>query len=87
MLLLLPLILLGFFAWRGGHALGIIMICAGLVIELVLAMRLLRASVGGVGGHAEWVREVARRPRIDRDPAWLAATMLVLAGALVAFVA
>ena len=86
MLLLLPLLLLGFFAWRGGHTLGIAMICAGLLIEVLLALRLLRASVGGVGGHAEWVREVARRPGIDRDPAWLGATLLVVAGAVVAFV-
>lgn len=83
MLLLLPITLLAYFAWRGGHPLGIALIAVGLIIELTLALRMLRASVGGVGGHAEWVRDVSRRPRLERNPAWLWATVLVVVGALV----
>ena len=84
MLLLLPIALLAFFAWRGGGLLGIVLIVAGLAIEFVLALRMLRASVGGVGGHAEWVRDVSRRPRLERDPKWLWATALVVLGGLLA---
>lgn len=84
MLLLLPIVLLAYFAWRGGNAIGIALIAAGLLGEIVLALRMLRASVGGVGGHAEWVRDVSRRPRLDRDPRWLWATALVVMGAVIA---
>ena len=84
MLILLPVVLLVFFAWRGGHPLGLGLIAGGLAIEMMLALRVLRSSVGGVGGHAEWVRDVSRRPRLDRDPRWLGATALVLVGAAIA---
>jgi len=84
MLLLLPIGLLAYFAWAGGNGLGIALIALGFVIELTLALRMVRASVGGVGGHAEWVRDVSRRPRLARDPTWLWATVLVLLGAALA---
>ncbi|MBM4267663.1 MAG: hypothetical protein FJ144_13795 [Deltaproteobacteria bacterium] len=84
MLILLPVLLLAYFLWHGGSALGIGLIAAGLLVELALTLRLLRATVGGVGGHAEWVRDVSKRPRLQRSPAWLLATALVLAGAAIA---
>jgi hypothetical protein len=84
MMLLLPLALLAYFAWRGGHPLGILLIVAGLAVEVYLSLRLARASVGGVGAHAEWVRDVSRRPRLRESPAWLWATAIVLAGAILA---
>ena len=84
MLLLLPIGLLVYFAWRGGNPLGIALIGVGLVVELALVLAVVRASVGGVGGHAEWVRDVSRRPRLARNPGWLWATGLVVVGALVA---
>ena len=82
MLLLLPIALLVYFAWQGGNPLGIALIVAGLVLEVVLALRMVRATVGGVGGHAEWVRDVSGRPRLERDPKWLWATGLVVLGGL-----
>ncbi|MDG2304868.1 MAG: hypothetical protein P8R42_09460 [Candidatus Binatia bacterium] len=84
MLLLLPIVLLAYFAWQGGHALGIVFIVVGLGIELTLVLRMVRATVGGVGGHAEWVRDVSRRPRLARDPMWSWATALVIVGGLLA---
>lgn len=84
MLLLLPIGLLAYFAWAGGNGLGIALIGVGLVIELTLALRMVRASVGGVGGHAEWVRDVSRRPRLERDSKWLWATVLVIVGGVLA---
>ncbi len=84
MLVLLPIGLLALFAWRGGNPLGIALILVGLVIELTLVLRVARATVGGVGGHAEWVRDVSRRPRLARDPKWLWATGLVVGGAAIA---
>lgn len=84
MLLLLPIVLLAYFAWQGGHVLGIVLIVVGLVIELRLVLQMVRATVGGVGGHAEWVRDVSRRPRLARDPMWSWATALVVLGWLLA---
>lgn len=84
MLLLLPLLLLAFFAWRGGNPVGIALIFFALAGEIGLALRMLRASVGGVGGHAEWLRDVSRRPRLDRDRGWLWATVQALVGAVIA---
>lgn len=84
MLLLLTVALLAYFVWRGGNPLGIGLIAAGLLVEMVLVLRLLRATVGGVGGHAEWVRDVSRRPRLQRSPGWLGAAALVIAGAAIA---
>lgn len=84
MLLLLPIILLAYFGWHGGNPVGIGMIVIGLVTEIVLVLRMVRATVGGVGGHAEWVRDVSGRPRLERDPKWLWATALVVLGGIVA---
>ncbi len=84
MLVLLPIVLLAYFAWYGGNPLGIVLIAAGLVIEVTLVLHMVRASVGGVGGHAEWVRDVSRRPGLERDSKWMWATGLVIVGAIVA---
>lgn len=84
MLILLPVVLLAYFAWRGGHPLGLALIVAGFVIEAALVVKMVKATVGGVGGHAEWVRDVSRRPRLERDPKWVWATALVIVGALLA---
>jgi len=84
MLLLVSIVVLAYFGWRGANPVGVALIALGVGIQLTLALRLVRSSVGGVGGHAEWVRDVSRRPRIERDPTWLGATALVIVGALVA---
>ena len=84
MLLLLPIVLLAYFASQGGNPIGLAMIVSGFIVELVLTLRMVRATVGGVGGHAEWVRDVSRRPRLERDAKWLWATALVVVGGLVA---
>ncbi len=86
MLLLLPIVLLAYFAWQGGNPVGIVLIAVGLAVEVTLALRMVRASVGGVGGHAEWVRDVSRRPRLERDSKWMWATALVILGGIVAAV-
>ena len=64
---------------------GMALITLGLVIEAVLLLRLVRATAGGVGGHAEWVRDVSVRPRLQRHPLWGWATALVVIGAAIAF--
>jgi hypothetical protein len=72
-------------AWaRGGGALGLGLMAVGLAVQLALVARLARASVGGVGGHAEWVRDASTRPRLARSPVWLLGAGLVLAGLAVA---
>ena len=80
MLQLATLVLIGYYLWRGGAAPGVALMAGGLLVHLVLALRLLRASTGGVGGHAEWVRETSTRPRLRRSPAWLVGVALILAG-------
>ena len=84
MLPLATLIAIAWSVWRGGSPLGIGLMAAGLLIHITLMLRLARASVGGVGGHAEWVRETSRRPRLLESPAWLGGLVLVLAGLAVA---
>ena len=74
------LLLIAYALWRGAPALGVALLVAGFLVQLALTLRLLRASLGGVGGHAEWVREVSTRPRLARSPAWLLAFALVLSG-------
>jgi hypothetical protein len=83
---LVTLALIAWTAWRGGSALGIGLMAAGLLVHVALGVRMMRASMGGVGGHAEWVRESSTRPRLARSPAWLAGLVLVLAGLGVALV-
>jgi hypothetical protein len=83
---LATLALIAWTAWRGGPALAIALMAAGFLVHLALGLRMMRASMGGVGGHAEWVRESSTRPRLARSPAWLAGLVLVLAGLGVALV-
>ena len=80
------IVALAWLAWRGAGVAALLLVASGVAVQLVLAMRLARASVGGVGGHAEWVRETSRRPRIRRSPAWALGAALVLAGLAVSFV-
>ena len=84
MLPLVTLIAIAWSVWRGASPLGIGLMTAGLLIHVALMLRLVRASVGGVGGHAEWVREQSRRPRLLESPAWLGGLVLVLTGLAVA---
>jgi hypothetical protein len=70
--------------WRGGNPVGIVLLASGVMLHLVLMLRLLKATAGGVGGHAEWVRDVSVRPRLRRSPAWLVGSLLVALGASLA---
>jgi hypothetical protein len=84
---MLPLsgfLLLLYCLWRGGNPIGVAVLAAGVVVHVVLLLRLLRATAGGVGGHAEWVRDVSHRPRLERSPAWLVGSALVAIGASLA---
>ena len=80
MVLLVTVILLAVAAWRGAPTLALVLMAAGLAVHLGLVLGLARASLGGVGGHAEWVRAVSTRPRLGRSPGWLVGTLLVVAG-------
>jgi len=84
MMPLLGLLLLVYCIWRDGNPLGIVILASGVVLHVVLALRMARASVGGVGGHAEWVRDVSGRPRLARSPAWTLGAALVAVGAAIA---
>jgi hypothetical protein len=84
MLPLATLFAIAWSVWRGASPLGIALMTTGLLIHIALMLGLVRASVGGVGGHAEWVRERSRRPRLLESPAWLGGLVLVLAGLAVA---
>ena len=77
-------LLLLYCLWQGGHPVGIVLLAAGVMIHLVLTLRLAKATSGGVGGHAEWVRDVETRPRMRSSPAWLIGSLLVVSGAAVA---
>ena len=79
--------LLLYCVWRGGNPLGLMLLGIGVGIHVVLLLRLVRATAGGVGGHAEWVRDVSLRPRLRRSPAWLVGAALVAVGATVALFA
>lgn len=80
-------LLLLYCVWRGGHPVGVALLGLGVGIHVVLLLRLLRATAGGVGGHAEWVRDVSLRPRLRRSPAWLVGSALVALGASLALFA
>lgn len=80
MLLLATAALLGWALWQGAPIGAVACLFAGLAIQIVLVLRLARLSTGGVGGHAEWVRDRSARPRLARSPGWLAATILVGCG-------
>jgi hypothetical protein len=66
--------------WRGAAPLALMLMAAGLAVHAVLIVRLARASLGGVGAHADWIRARSTRPRLRRSPAWHAGTALVVAG-------
>ncbi len=70
--------------WRDAPAAALLLAAAGWLLHLGTAFRLVRATLGGAGGHAEWVRETSVRPRIARSPAWVWGWLLLGAGALVA---
>ena len=72
--------LIAYHVWRGGVTLGVALMATGLAVHLTLALRLARATMGGVGGHAEWVRDVSTRPRLRRSPAWFVGLALIVAG-------
>jgi len=76
--------LLLYCVWRGGNPLGLALLGIGVGIHVVLMLRLAHATAGGVGGHAEWVRDVSTRPRMRRSPAWLVGFALVALGAALA---
>ena len=80
MIPLAALVALLLFAWRGAGPVTLALLAAGFLVTFVLSLRVLRASVGGVGGHAEWVRDVSLRPRLARSPAWAVGVGLVAAG-------
>lgn len=84
MLPLTGFLLLLYCLWRGGHPLGVALLGAGVLIHVVLTLRLVKATAGGVGGHAEWVRDVETRPRMQRSPAWFVGSLLVALGASLA---
>ncbi len=84
MMPLLGFALLVYCVLRGGNPLGLVLLAAGVLMHVVLALRMARASTGGVGGHAEWVRDVSSRPRLERSPAWMVGAALVAVGAAIA---
>jgi hypothetical protein len=84
MLPLTGFLLLLYCLWRGGNPIGLALLAAGVLIHVVLTLRLARATSGGVGGHAEWVRDVSTRPRMQASPAWLIGAALVALGASIA---
>jgi hypothetical protein len=87
MLPLATLALIAWTLWRGGSPLGAALMAAGLLVHLALGLRLARTTLGGVGGHAEWLRDTSTRPRLRRSPGWLAGLALILAGLAVALLA
>jgi hypothetical protein len=84
MVLLATMAVIAWCVWRGASPLAIALMGTGLLVHLALTLRLVRASTGGVGGHAEWVRERSARPRLERSPAWVVGLVLILLGLLIA---
>ena len=82
MLLPLTLMLIAYGLWRGGSPVGVGLMSLGFLVHLWVTLRLTRATVEPVGGHAEWVREGSTRPRIAASPAWGVGLALVVAGLL-----
>jgi hypothetical protein len=85
-LLLAPL-LLAWLVWRDAPALADAAVATGWLLHVVTTLRLVRATAGGAGAHAEWVRASAVRPRLRRSPAWPLGWALMLAGIGVALLA
>ncbi len=74
-------------AWHTGAGdAALALLAAGLTVHFMLAARLLRSTLRGSGGHAEWVQAVVVRPRLGRSAAWALGVGLALAGALLAVV-
>jgi len=84
MLLSTSLLALAWLVWRGAGGVAVALAAGGVMVQLALALRLVQATAGGVGGHAEWVRDVSRRPRLARSPGWAIGAALVAAGVAVA---
>ncbi len=74
------------FAWRGAPVAGLVLLALAAAIEGRLLWRLARATAGGVGGHAEWVRDVSLRPRLRSSRGWALAAALAVAGSLLCLV-
>jgi hypothetical protein len=86
---LLPILTVVALVWalvEGARPLALGLLAAGLVVQVVLTARLVRTTLGGVGGHAEWVRAMSVRPRLDRTPAWGLGIALAVAGVVAALV-
>jgi hypothetical protein len=80
MTLILGPILLAWLAWHDASPLALALVAAGWLLHVIMTMRLVRAQLGGAGGHAEWVRASSVRPRIRRSPAWWWGWMLMAMG-------
>jgi len=79
--------LLVWLVWRDAPPAAAALVAAGWLLHLATTLRLVRATVGGAGGHAEWVRARAVRPRLRRSPAWPLGWALMLAGVALALLA
>jgi len=86
MILAASLLALAWLLWRGAGALAVLLVAAGVAVQIALAVRFVQATTGGVGGHAEWVRETSHRPRLARSPVWTIGAALVAAGVALALV-
>ena len=84
MLPILTMIALVWAVLAGARPLALGLLAAGLILQVVLTARLVRTTLGGVGGHAEWVRAMSVRPRLDRTPAWGLGIALAVAGVIAA---
>src|SRR5262249_24909369 len=84
MLQLATLGLIAYALWSGRSLAGVALMGAGLIVHLVMMLRLTQSLRGGLGAHAEWVREVSQRKRLYESPAWLAGALLIPLGAGVA---
>ena len=86
MMCLGSIVILGWLLMRGAPLPGLLLVAAGVAVQVILAVRLGLASMGGVGGHAEWIRDVEERPRIMESRAWAIGVGLVVLGLAVALV-
>ncbi|MFP6663331.1 MAG: hypothetical protein VCC00_03920 [Deltaproteobacteria bacterium] len=87
---MLPLVaaaLLFYFALQGAPLLAFLLLGAGFLLSVGLALRLANTLQSGTGGHAEWVRDVTVRAYAIRSPGWALAWLVVLAGAAAGFLA
>lgn len=68
----------------GARPPALALLAAGFALQAVLAARMVRSTLDAAGGHAEWVRVMGTRPRLERDPLWGVGVALTLAGVVVA---